>query len=96
MFEMDGCENCDKFLHMKHNRDNVYDCTSANFDGMIAMMSPLDSWVAKWQRIGHCVRGMYAFSVSGRLTPAVIREMKAQNVKYRSRDLSTNVRHVPS
>jgi len=32
-FEYDGCENCDKFLHMKNNRDNVLDCTSSNFDG---------------------------------------------------------------
>jgi hypothetical protein len=32
-FEKDGCENCDDFLHMKGNRDAVYDCTSTNFDG---------------------------------------------------------------
>lgn len=50
-FEYEGCDNCDEFLRMKNNRDNVYDCTSSNFDGMIALMSPEDSWVAKWQRI---------------------------------------------
>ncbi|CAH1377454.1 unnamed protein product [Tenebrio molitor] len=49
-FEYEGCDNCD-FLRMKGNRDNVYDCTSSNFDGMIAAMSPDDSWVCKWQRI---------------------------------------------
>jgi len=32
-FEMDGCDNCDKFLHMKNNRDRVDECTSTNFDG---------------------------------------------------------------
>jgi len=37
---------------MKNNKDNVYDHTSNNFDGIIALMSPEDSWVAKWQRIG--------------------------------------------
>lgn len=36
---------------MKGNKDQVYDCTSNNFDGMIAVMSPDDSWVCKWQRI---------------------------------------------
>lgn len=36
---------------MKNNKDNVYDCTSNNFDGIIAVMSPEDSWVCKWQRI---------------------------------------------
>ena len=50
-FENDGCENCDVFLNMKNNRENVYDCTSSNFDGMIASCKPDDSWVCKWQRI---------------------------------------------
>jgi len=50
--ELRACNNCDDFLHLKHNRDKVFECTSANFDGMIAMMDPTDSWVAKWQRLG--------------------------------------------
>lgn len=50
-FEMDGCDNCEEFLRIKNNKDNVYDCTSNNFDGLIAVMSPEDSWVCKWQRI---------------------------------------------
>ncbi|KAG8040863.1 hypothetical protein G9C98_001851 [Cotesia typhae] len=33
-FEIDGCDNCDEFLRMKNNKDNVFDCSSANFDGM--------------------------------------------------------------
>ncbi len=32
-FENEGCDNCEPFLNLKHNRDNVYDCTSSNFDG---------------------------------------------------------------
>ena len=32
-FEFDGCDNCEEYLHMKGNRDVVYDCTSSNFDG---------------------------------------------------------------
>ena len=32
-FEMDGCDNCEEFLHIKNNADNMYDCTSSNFDG---------------------------------------------------------------
>ncbi|XP_005394084.1 PREDICTED: transcription elongation factor SPT4 isoform X2 [Chinchilla lanigera] len=49
-FEYDGCDNCDAYLQMKGNREMVYDCTSSSFDGIIAMMSPEDSWVSKWQR----------------------------------------------
>ncbi|CAL4073754.1 unnamed protein product [Meganyctiphanes norvegica] len=88
MFEMDGCDNCDEFLRMKNNRDNVVDCTSTNHDGLIAMMVPEDSWTAKWQRTNRCVRGMYAISVSGRLPPSVIRDMKTRGIKYRSRDMT--------
>jgi len=89
MFEQDGCDNCDDFLLLKNNRDNVFDCTSTNFDGMIALMTPQESWVAKWQRINRCVRGIYAISVSGRLPLKVVRVMKARGVKYRSRDTTT-------
>ncbi|XP_058805292.1 transcription elongation factor SPT4 [Phymastichus coffea] len=86
-FEMDGCENCD-FLGMKNNKDQVFDCTSSNFDGMIAVMSPEDSWVCKWQRINRFTKGVYAISVSGRLPANVIREMKSRGIIYRSRDTS--------
>uniref|UniRef100_A0A2P2HWK1 Transcription elongation factor SPT4 n=1 Tax=Hirondellea gigas TaxID=1518452 RepID=A0A2P2HWK1_9CRUS len=86
MFEQDGCENCDEFLNMKNNRDNVYDCTSTNFDGLIALMAPDDSWVAKWQRINRNVRGIYAISVSGRVPATIMRDMKSRGIKYRTRD----------
>ena len=42
MLVLTGCQR---------NRDNVYDCTSSNFEGMIASCKPEDSWVCKWQRI---------------------------------------------
>ncbi len=83
-FEFDGCDNCDEFLRMKNNKDNIYDCTSNNFDGcvgftiwftcdvynlweiyfilrMVALMSPEDSWVAKWQRISEYIEWFYGF-----------------------------------
>ena len=34
-------------------------------------------------------RGMYAVSVSGRLPPTIIRDMKSRGIKYRSRDTAT-------
>ncbi|CAB1316873.1 unnamed protein product [Coregonus sp. 'balchen'] len=46
-FEYDGCDNCESYLQMKGNREMVYECTSSSFDGVIAQMSPEDSWVAK-------------------------------------------------
>ncbi|NXF13737.1 SPT4H factor, partial [Smithornis capensis] len=62
-----GCDNCETYLQMKGNREMVYDCTSSSFDGIIAMMSPEDSWVSKWQRISTFKPGVYAVSVTGRL-----------------------------
>ena len=34
-FERNGCENCEEFLHMKNNRDAVYEYTSSSFDGYL-------------------------------------------------------------
>uniref|UniRef100_A0A3P9NQH6 SPT4 homolog, DSIF elongation factor subunit n=2 Tax=Poeciliinae TaxID=586240 RepID=A0A3P9NQH6_POERE len=85
-FEYDGCDNCESYLQMKGNREMVYECTSSSFDGVVAMMSPEDSWVAKWQRIGNCKPGVYAVSVTGRLPPGVVRELKSRGVMYKSRD----------
>ena len=65
-----------------------YDCTSSNFDGMVAACQMEDSWVAKWQRIQNFKPGVYAMSVSGRLPPTVIRDMRSANITYRSRDTS--------
>jgi hypothetical protein len=36
---------------MRSQPERVAECTSINFDGMIAMVKPGESWVAKWQRI---------------------------------------------
>ena len=86
-FENDGCDNCD-FLHLRHNRDNIYDCTSSNFDGMVAACNPGDSWVCKWQRVQSFKPGIYAISVSGRLPGNIVRDMSGRGIPYRSRDTS--------
>ncbi|XP_072635934.1 transcription elongation factor SPT4 [Canis lupus baileyi] len=85
-FEYDGCDNCDAYLQMKGNREMVYDCTSSSFDGIIAMMSPEDSWVSKWQRVSNFKPGVYAVSVTGRLPQGIVRELKSRGVAYKSRD----------
>ena len=87
-FESDGCDNCESYLHLKRNRDNVYDCTSSNFDGMLASCKPEDSWVCKWQRINKFVQGVYAISVQGQLPVSIVRELRSQGIVYKSRDTS--------
>lgn len=87
-FELDGCDNCEEYMQIKDSREAVLNCTSANFDGLIGMMSPHDSWVAKWQRVDQLVPGVYAVSVSGSLSSRAIRELRARGINYRTRDTS--------
>lgn len=71
-FVQAGCPNCEEFLEMRHSADVVQDCTSAVFEGMIALTNPKDSWVAKWQRLTEYVPGSYAVKVEGTVScPAV-------------------------
>lgn len=85
-FFNEGCDNCEYFLHLRGDRDRILDCTSTNFDGMIAMMDPADSWVARWQNIDNNVRGMYAISVSGDLPEYIKRIMRTRGIRYKNRN----------
>uniref|UniRef100_A0A8R1HWL0 Transcription elongation factor SPT4 n=1 Tax=Caenorhabditis japonica TaxID=281687 RepID=A0A8R1HWL0_CAEJA len=82
-FVKEGCENCEELLHLKGDEEKVYDCTSANYDGMIAAMSNDDSWVCKWQKMTRKVKGMYAISVSGSLPSNVISDLKSEGFRYK-------------
>jgi transcription elongation factor SPT4 len=64
-FVSSGCPNCEDFLEMRHSADVVQDCTSAVFEGMIALADPNSSWVAKWQRLQGYAPGTYAVKVEG-------------------------------
>lgn len=64
-FVSSGCPNCEDFLEMRHSADVVQDCTSAVFEGMIALADPQSSWVAKWQRVSGYAPGTYAVKVEG-------------------------------
>ena len=89
-FQRDGCDNCERFLHLKADHEQTLSCTSSNFDGVVSMMNPDESWVAKWQRIDKLRPGCYAVSVSGRLPTSVVRELKSRGIPYRPRDTSSN------
>ena len=88
-FLRDGCDNCEPYLKLKRNREAINECTSQSFDGMISLMSPTESWVAKWQRIEHCVPGVYAVSVSGELPGDIVESLKDQGKAFFPRDRST-------
>jgi len=73
---------------MKGSAERVTVCTTTYFDGIIAVIDPETSWVARWQRTSKYVRGMYAVRVKGRIPEDVLAELESRGFKYRSRDQS--------
>lgn len=62
-FMDEGCENCNEELG--DDATAVENFTTPVFKGMIAMMEPKSSWIARWHRQENKARGMYAMKVYG-------------------------------
>lgn len=82
-FYEEGCENC-PFLRLENNLGRVMECTSAYFEGMIALVNPQGSWVAKWQRIVTNIPGLYAIEVVGELPPDMKSFCRDEGLSFRS------------
>eukprot|EP00049_Salpingoeca_infusionum_P000712 m.41856 g.41856 ORF g.41856 m.41856 type:complete len:129 (+) comp10619_c0_seq3:43-429(+) len=85
-FYDDGCDNCEEFLHIQNNRDNLHDFTTANYYGVVSLMQPKESWVAKWQRIATFKPGCYALRVVGKVSSQVLADFavpEEQMMRYR-------------
>lgn len=89
-----GCPNCPF-----DQQDFAQSCTTPNFSGMVAVMEPTRSWVAKWQRIRmsqNCTGkshfsenkkpGCYALLVHGRLGGDMINYLQEQGISYHPLD----------
>ncbi|KAG8935864.1 transcription elongation factor spt4 [Tulasnella sp. 419] len=85
-FKRLGCPNCDEILQIQNDSERVASCTSAQFDGVIALTNPGESWVARWQRTDNFVRGLYAIRVTGRLPVDVQDALAVRGYTYRPRD----------
>ncbi|KAL4075581.1 Spt4/RpoE2 zinc finger-domain-containing protein [Scleroderma yunnanense] len=85
-FRKNGCPNCEEIMQMKGSPDRISACTTTYFDGIIAVIDPESSWVARWQRTAKYVRGMYAVRVKGRVPEDVETELENRGIKYRPRD----------
>jgi len=66
-FKQNGCPNCEQLLQ-NLGHDVIEDITSHVFEGLIALREPTKSWVARWQRIEKCEKGVYAVKVSGNVS----------------------------
>ena len=73
-------------LSMKGDREMVMECTSNNFDGMVAVMKPSESWAARWQGVQNFVPGCYALQVKGTLPSQHVVTLEDNGIRYRSLD----------
>ncbi|KAJ1675469.1 transcription elongation factor spt4 [Spiromyces aspiralis] len=85
-FKQNGCENCEQYLRMRGHSETVMECTSPVFDGLIALMNPSESWVARYNHIDKYVPGIYASFVSGRLPPEAESRLERFGITYHPRD----------
>lgn len=76
-FYEQGCENC-PFLDMVEDRERIDDCTTTEFQGMVAVIDPEKSWAAKWTHHKKHVPGCYALAVQSDL-PQHITEILESN-----------------
>mmetsp|Transcript_17961 Transcript_17961/g.35370 ORF Transcript_17961/g.35370 Transcript_17961/m.35370 type:complete len:131 (-) Transcript_17961:233-625(-) len=72
-----GCPNC-TFLDWEV-REIVEGATTKSYEGLVAMMQPKESWVAKWQRIDRFIPGMYAIKVNEEASDEVQEICRSQN-----------------
>jgi len=86
-FREEGCDNC-TVLKIKENIDNVLDCTTDKFTGMIGVAHPRMSWVARWQHIEMFCQGMYAIVMEGELPESHIMALERAGRTYIARDRS--------
>ena len=74
-FMEEGCENCSKAFDMKEDPEKIAECTTASFEGLMAMTVPEKSWVARWQFVRDFIPGVYAIKVKGEVGEQTAREL---------------------
>mmetsp|Transcript_8397 Transcript_8397/g.9490 ORF Transcript_8397/g.9490 Transcript_8397/m.9490 type:complete len:120 (+) Transcript_8397:14-373(+) len=82
-----GCENCPILNELASNF--VRDCTTTNFEGMLCIMKPDESWVSRYQLVRDIKPGMYCLRVFSDLSEDILRELEDKGIQYiRSTDQS--------
>ncbi|RYG67637.1 hypothetical protein EON64_07015 [archaeon] len=60
-------------------------CTTAYFEGTLALIDPQKSWVAKWQRSTKNYPGLYAIEVAGSLPEDAMDYCENMGFEYKSK-----------
>jgi len=80
-------------LLLKLELDRINLCTSAFFEGTVAITDPRASWMAKWLRVDGYLPGVYAISITGQLDRDMEETLEHRGLRWRCRpaeSLSTN------
>lgn len=85
-FLTSGCPNCEDILELIGNPEQINDCTSQVFEGLISVADTNRSWVARYQRLEGYVPGVYATQVEGILPEDVLVAVENAGVNYVPRD----------
>ncbi|KAF1944927.1 Spt4-domain-containing protein [Clathrospora elynae] len=81
-----GCPNCEEILELASNPEQINDCTSQVFEGLITVADTNRSWVARYQRLEGYVPGVYATQVEGILPDDIIGAVESAGINYVPRD----------
>jgi transcription elongation factor SPT4 len=85
-FLTQGCPNCEEFLELTGNPEQINDCTSQVFEGLITVADTSKSWVARYQRLEGYQPGVYACQVEGILPDDIIGLIESAGINYVPRD----------
>ncbi len=85
-FMTSGCPNCEDILELAGNSEQINDCTSQVFEGLISVSDTKRSWVARYQRLEGYVPGVYATQVEGILPEDVLVAVENAGINYVPRD----------
>ncbi|EUC42344.1 hypothetical protein COCMIDRAFT_103719 [Bipolaris oryzae ATCC 44560] len=85
-FLSQGCPNCEEFLELTGNPEQINDCTSQVFEGLITVADTTKSWVARYQRLEGYQPGVYATQVEGILPDDIIGLIESAGINYVPRD----------
>jgi transcription elongation factor SPT4 len=85
-FMTQGCPNCEDIIELAGNPEQINDCTSQVFEGLITVADTTRSWVARYQRLEGYKPGVYATQVEGILPDEVIGAVESAGINYVPRD----------
>ncbi|GJQ12632.1 hypothetical protein GpartN1_g4423.t1 [Galdieria partita] len=81
-FVVFGCDNCLGLIDVRvADRERVATVTTSLFSGLVSVTRPLDSWVAKWQRVSRLVPGCYAIAVRAALPEDILEELEEKGLE---------------